>query len=316
MSDVTKILDADELNKYLSASKSIEDIYPKITERRANLAMVGVNARTYNHWRNLGLVGEPAIKGQAKQWVRLNIYDYVWLEIVKVVREFGMPLETIKRMRELLELNFIEELKGQLEGFADFLKEQSDMSDVRIEQEMAKFQYMFDNTGDVLPEEKHLLSILGSLIHKSLLTDEKTSIIIYKTERGFEFGSYTFSTISEFTKMYSNWFVLPHLTIPLGGIIEKFMNEPKNQVNLEVWGFIDKNEKKVLETLRNADFNEIIIKKPGDSQEFSVEVISSGNITDLKAKEIRKILGLNQYQEITIKYRNDKTLYFKNKKRI
>jgi hypothetical protein len=37
---------------------------------------------------------------------------------------------------------------------------------------------------------------------------------------------------------------------------------------------------------------------------------------DEKAKEVRRILGLKEYEEIVIKYRNDKHVYVKNTRRI
>jgi len=47
-----------------------------------------------------------------------------------------------------------------------------------------------------------------------------------------------------------------------------------------------------------------------------IESVQDGDIMEQKAKEIRRILGLDAYSEITLKYRNDKHIYFKNKKRI
>ena len=47
-----------------------------------------------------------------------------------------------------------------------------------------------------------------------------------------------------------------------------------------------------------------------------LEAMIDGDILEQKAKEIKRILGLNQYSELTLKYRNDKHIYFKNKTRL
>ena len=73
---------------------------------------------------------------------------------------------------------------------------------------------------------------------------------------------------------------------------------------------------KVIDAIRNKDFKEIIIKQDGNKDSIVIEIEKDGNILDQKAKEIKRILGLNEYSEVTIKYRNDKNLYFKNKTRI
>jgi DNA-binding transcriptional MerR regulator len=316
MSELTDGFEGIDLEEYIAATETIEVIFPKITERRANLSMVGVNARTYNHWRLIGLVGEMAIDGEPKQWVKLNIYDFVWLKIIQALREFGIPLDTIKSLREELDVNFIAEVINELDDYAQFLREQSKVSEERIKQEINNIKILANTIQDLEPEDKHLVSVLGSLIHKILLTGSDAYIVIYKSQEGFGFGTYTFSNINDFSKFYSEWFKVPHLTIPLANIIDHFMQEPKNEVNLEVWGFINKNEKKVLDAIRNNEYKEITITKVNGEESPIIEVLSIGNITEEKAKDIRRLLGLNQYEEITLKYRNDKNLYFKNKKRI
>jgi hypothetical protein len=73
---------------------------------------------------------------------------------------------------------------------------------------------------------------------------------------------------------------------------------------------------KVIEAIRKRDFKEIIIKLDGNKKTIVIEIEKDGNILDQKAKEVKRILGLNEYSEVTIKFRNDKNLYFKNKTRL
>ena len=70
-----------------------------------------------------------------------------------------------------------------------------------------------------------------------------------------------------------------------------------------------------MEAVRKKDFLEINIKLD-KTNEINIDVVKDGTITDEQANKIRKILGLNQYEEVLVKYRNDKNLYFRNKKRI
>jgi DNA-binding transcriptional MerR regulator len=316
MSELTDGFEGIDLQSYIAATAAIEHIFPKITERRANLSMVDVNARTYNHWRTIGLVGEIAQGGEPKQWVKLNIYDFVWLKIIQALREFGIPLETIKELRLELDLNVIAEVITDLDNYVQFLREHSQISEERIAQEINNIKIIANDIQDLEPEDKHLVSVLGSLIHKILITGSDAYIVIYKSLEGFEFGTYTFSGINDFSNIFTQWFKVPHLTIPLANIIDHFMQEPRNEKNLEVWGFINKNEKKVLDAIRNNEYKEITITKDKDGESPIIEVIGIGNITEEKAKEIRRLLGLSQYDEITLKYRNDKSIYFKNKRRI
>jgi hypothetical protein len=105
----------------------------------------------------------------------------------------------------------------------------------------------------------------------------------------------------------------PHLEIPINNLILEFLNEPKSEKYAEIFGMINAKEMKVLEAIRKGDFVEINIKY-NKKDELIIETIKDGEITDEKATYIRKLLGLNKYEEISLTYRNDKKLYIKSRK--
>jgi hypothetical protein len=88
-----------------------------------------------------------------------------------------------------------------------------------------------------------------------------------------------------------------------------------NLPNLIHWGFINPKETKVLEAIRSKDFQSILIKINAD-ETMVIEGTIETDLKDDKAKQVRRILGLKEYEEITIKYRNEKHLYLKNTQRL
>ena len=70
----------------------------------------------------------------------------------------------------------------------------------------------------------------------------------------------------------------------------------------------------LLERVRKNNFKEIIISK-GKGKELLIDVIVEEDIREDKLRELRKILGLKDYQKITITNRNDKHAYIENKTR-
>jgi hypothetical protein len=147
------------------------------------------------------------------------------------------------------------------------------------------------------------------------LLNNNASIIIYRKDGDFGIGisqqKGTFLPDPENLSMLE----LPKLTIPIYPLIEGFFNEPKSERIAESFGLINPKEKKVLDAIREKDFLELHIKLDNNN-ELIIDAIKDGNVTDVQATNIRKILGLNSYEEVTLKYRNDKNLYFKNKKRL
>ncbi|MBK9283515.1 MAG: hypothetical protein IPM51_04265 [Sphingobacteriaceae bacterium] len=315
MNNKLKLRSIDELENYLGSTIEFEKIYPRITERKATLAMIGINPRTYIHWKNEGLVDASIQDDDKRLWVRLNLYDYVWLNCIKTLRGFGIGLEVIKELKSVLDTDIVQLITTDFSEYSDFLKTQSNVSRSKIQEQLDIIQSINTNKSEVASEEKHLTSLFGSLIHRSLILNDEGAIIVLLEGDKFSSICFNYKNINDFTEVFNQWMKIPHVIIPIRRYIEEFMQEPKNEDNLMVWGFIDRNEKKVLDALNKRNFKEISIKR-NNNEDFIIEETTDGDIMEQKAKEIRRILGLNDYSEITIKYRNDKHLYFKNKTRI
>jgi bifunctional DNA-binding transcriptional regulator/antitoxin component of YhaV-PrlF toxin-antitoxin module len=77
---------------------------------------------------------------------------------------------------------------------------------------------------------------------------------------------------------------------------------------------LNDNEKDVLKEIRNRNINEIFITKKG-THITKIEASTGGVITGEQAKEVRRVLGLRNYEEIKICTRDEKTLIFKSTKK-
>ena len=80
-------------------------------------------------------------------------------------------------------------------------------------------------------------------------------------------------------------------------------------------GLLNSDEQKIIKAIRERNFTEIIIRLKG-KDDLVIDVTEELNINGDKAIQIKKILGLNAYDEAFIKYRNQKEIYIKNKKRL
>ena len=74
------------------------------------------------------------------------------------------------------------------------------------------------------------------------------------------------------------------------------------------------DERNVLEELRNENIQELTIKKNGKIIE-RIDTTNGGIITGEKAKEIKRLLGLKNYEDIEFSTRDEKTLSFKKKRK-
>lgn len=304
------------LNKLGISINEIEKLYPKIYETFMPLSTTGVSARTFMHWKELGLVDSPTSKEVKKSWVRINLVEYVWLKIIQVMRDFGVPLKVIRQTKEMMFSNALDVIVGDRTGYFNFLETESNMTSDKvsnIKELVASISAETENSPDELDIN---VSFIGSLVTNLLLMNDATSIIITKDNEKYDVNCFSHKTMLDFQNFVYPLFELPNFQIPIKKLVEDFFDDPKSEKFVGAYELLSLKEKKVIEAIRKKDFKSITIKQEGKGESIIIDVEKDGDIMDQKAKEIRRILGLNEYSEVTIKYRNDKHLYFKNKTRL
>lgn len=293
--------------------------YPKILVPTIPLSLTGVTPRNFHSWKENGLIELSTEKeeGERKN-VKFNLIEFIWVKMIQDMREFGFPYDLIRQVKFALFSDAFSQLKyswHEIESLCvSVLKyDESQINSVRV---------LFDKTVEIFDEileSKTMLEIEKSYIFMavatSILNQIKSSILILKTDFGFNISVITLEKLPELSIISADLLSKTSFQIPIHGVIADFFNEPKSEKYGEMFGFYNPKEMKVLEAIRKNDYAEIIIKLD-KSNELVIDIVKDGNITDEKAAAIRKILGLNEYEEINIKYRNDKNLYFRNKKRL
>ncbi len=315
----------EKLKEYFPIShfemENIETYLPLIERSAVPLAFTGVNARTFFAWKQNGLVDLSILKKEdenGRKWIKLNLYEFVWVKIIQNMRDFGLSYDLIKILKTQLEIQTHRTFVEHLPDIENHWRTQKGFSEEKIVEAkglLKKYAAMLEMTFDLDDPYEQQKTILFNLITKTIQLQSKSSILILKDNDEFKVNVVFYDGVEELQQYILPTIRKPHFEIPLLEIIEDFFNEPKSVQYGEELGLIDPKEKKVLEALRKNDFIELHIKLNQDN-DLVIESINDGNITDEQAAQVRKILGLNQYEEITLKYRNNKNLYFRNKKRI
>ena len=303
------------INAHGITLQTIEKIYPKLYEPIMNLSMTGVPARTYFYWKKSGLIESFGEDESKKGWIKINLIQYLWIKVIVILRDYGVPFEKIKETKEILFSNYLDILINEKDDYIEFLRD-SKFSEKKIKE----FSRVIDLVKDEFnssPEEFEIYqTIIGNLIIELLLKNDKGYITLSKGENEYDVGFFSIKTMAELEKHVEPFFDKPCLFIPIRSIIEEFLDNDKTEKIAITINLLDLKEMKVIEAIRKRDFKEITIKLDSNNETIVIEIEKDGNILDQKAKEVKRILGLNEYSEVTIKFRNDKNLYFKNKTRI
>lgn len=304
-----------------SDKENMDTYFPLIKSTVVPLAFTGVNARTFHAWKENGLIDLTILKKESengRKWIRLNLYEFVWVKMIQIMRDFGLPYEIIKIIKHQLELKIYLIITEEIEVIKETWRKDMGFDEEKIaELNLLMFELaaMYSNHYDEDDPYEQQKTMLFFIIIHTIMSQAKSSILVIKNGNEFIVEIVYYDKIEALQQ--NNYKVIrkPHFEIPLLEIIEEFFNESKSEDYANLLGLYNHQEKKVLNAVRKNDFLELHIKLDKNN-DLIIDSINDGNITDEQARQVRKILGMSNYEEITLKYRNDKNLYFKNKTRI
>ena len=296
----------------------IQNEFSRIFERKASLKLSGIKKRNFYHWKEEGIIDWKSESDDEKRsWVRLNIYDFIWVKIVQAARDFGVPIEAIRKLKNELFTDFITDIKKDPDHIYQYHRDYLKSTEEEIQKVKELLAFVEAHMVDIIEEgELHLISIFGSIIHETLFSGLNMVIVFKKVDEDYHYDFMGYSEKHEKVPNLSDDLLKqPSLIIPIDTLISEFMEGEDNLPNLIHWGFINPKETKVLEAIRSKDFQSILIKINAD-ETLVIEGTIETDLIDNNAKQVRRILGLKEYEEITIKYRNDKHVYLKNTRRL
>jgi len=90
----------EALDKYINnqTPQNGSELYEQLKQYRFNIKDVDVTSRVFTHWRKFNLIPMMPVG----TWVNLDVFQFVWVQIIKDLREFNLNLETIAKVRDEL----------------------------------------------------------------------------------------------------------------------------------------------------------------------------------------------------------------------
>jgi hypothetical protein len=306
------------------------DYYPRIFDKKIPLNLLDISSRNYANWKKEELLynAKKMVKeeDEKRERVLLNVFDALWLSIIKELKNFNVDFNTIRAVKDIVYSN-VELDNEKVDGLSknDFvysiLKKIPEehhliikpllldgsllqMMDSLINQ---KNQILFKNIGNLL------FTILVQNIPVSLIitkVDDIVEVIFFKNEMDFP-NSSNIKTNERISAIVNT---ATSINIPLVPLVANlFENEEFDKYNLH-YNLFTSNEKKVLDALHDNNCKEIKVIKH-NSGDITLNLCFEKEVKKEQAKEIRKILGLKQYEKMEVIFRNDNHLILNNTKK-
>ena len=231
--DIYKKLD-EALNNSGVPWKQLEKLYPKIINSLMPLSLTGVTPRTYSHWKKEGLIISTSSVEEERSWVRLNLIEYVWIKIIQVMRDFGVPIEIIKETQQMLFKNILKHILSDKKTLLNYIE--NEIKGGRNEKDSQKkmIEAITNEVVKSIPKEYEIFSTqIGLMVCDLLVRNNGGSIIITKKEGVFDCDYITPTIVEQSPHKVIPLLELPRLQIPLRKFIDDFFNDPKMEKYVE-----------------------------------------------------------------------------------
>jgi len=293
--------------------ENFKGFYPKLKESFIPLSVIGISKETFSSLKEDGIVDYEVSERSDDSEIRLNVFQYVWLKTAAAMRDLNIPPEAIRDAREYMFSEFANTLIEEKEGLLEFLKENSVYDEDKRNTYRDMLETLKSNYPDCPEQDAIYFTIIGGIIGDVLLRGENISLVLHKEDQEYFFFLFSFNMLIDFGKTTSEMLAKPNMQIPVWSFVAEFFQMGSQFEPVEI---LSADENCLLQAIRRRDSKELTIRFDENKKDMIIESVQDGDIMEQKAKEIRRILGLDAYSEITLKYRNDKHIYFKNKKRI
>jgi bifunctional DNA-binding transcriptional regulator/antitoxin component of YhaV-PrlF toxin-antitoxin module len=315
------------------------NLLPKLIEHKVPVSTLNINRRVFFHWKKEGIIDyEPYIiekenindeeSKPVKKWLHLNAFDMLWLLMVKELRNLNVDLKTIKKLKTYLdtsifnsgkenfsqipEENFYEQIKAQKKLMLPMDESNEIMESILNDVTPKKLDdFVFQLPNEVRP----FMNILGSTFSSVVLYNINPILLIKKKigsddinfemkfpELQAEIDSLKFA--NELTNILNKEIVF---SLPIRPFFEFIFTDDKYFKYCVDFELFDTKEKELLEIIKSDDYKEIIISRANNGA-LTIRSSYEKEVKEEKAKEIKKLLGLNQYEKAEVIFRNDKHL--------
>jgi len=312
---------------------------PKLIEHKVPVSILNIHRRVFFHWKKEGIIDyEPYIiekenendeeSKPIKKWLHLNAFDMLWLLMVKELRNFNVDLKTIKELKTYLDKSVYnigkdsftqipeESFKEQMEAQKKLMLPMDESNEIMEDIFKEVTPEKLDDFLSILPNElQPFMNRFGSAFTAVILYNINPIVLIKKKvgsdeisfdmklpEIEAEIDSLEFA--DDLVNTLNKEIVL---NLPIRPFFEFiFTNDAyfKYCVDFELF---DSKEKQLLEILKSDDYKEINISRSHNGT-LTIKRSYEKEVKEEKAKEIKKLLGLNQYEKAEVIFRNDKHL--------
>lgn len=290
----------------------IEQLKNLVDERIIPLAETGVSSRVFNHWKKEGLLLDNPRKDK---WTKLNFYEYVWIRIIKSLRDYGCSIELIRKVKKIMsKVSAINEKDYDAKAMQLIIKRiksldiSEDYKKEIIESLNEKgFQYF-------IHESDFDFRLFYILTFVSIMGVERCGFFIMDDHAILPWiGQLVLAD-----PIMMEVFTATHIFISINDFILEFLKDKSKENYLKRFSFFTEQEFEILKLLHSKEFKSLEIRpiKAMGEKRYGIITVTDGNLPLRTETEITDALRLKNYESITLKKNDNSKIYFERHYRI
>lgn len=283
-----------------------DEILESLQRRQFTLKDAGITSRVHNNWRSQGIVPDSEEDGKK---LYFDFIQYLWLQIVKDLRKFGLPLEVIAAVKDYLFDTDIMENRAWSNSEREALRKA-----VEKEAQRLVTDEEFEQVEGYLSLRRLLYPYrFSAIVLNHFQNRSNTNIYIFGDGRVAVWSKAEQDANPEDKPDLDE----PHINVPLGHYFAQFLYDETKAEFLPKIPILTREENEVLRAMRNDEVKELTIKfsKQGNKRRADLITKVDKSLSDKQKKDIANILGTRDYSTITMKTQNGTQLSFEEAKR-
>lgn len=260
---------------------------------------LGISSRTINNWKKNDLLFSDLEEG----WHRFNLTESIWLKIVQQLREFNLPLESIKRIKSAL--------SGIPEGFTDKLDKRGVFDKIKKaldNESLSDFKAAFDLDEIKELEKKERLTLLDHIILDMIITRANFRIL-FNSEGTVLLHKDHYEAELRALPEYCEFLKTAHISLSLNQVfysITQELIEPRHLLKLKI---LNSKEESILDLLRDDEIKRVEITFKNNEPQLMK--VTKENKLDT-AKRVKELLLNKGYQDIKLVTQDGQLVHCEN----
>jgi hypothetical protein len=296
-----------------TALENLNVYYPKIVEPLAKPSDFGISPREFFYWIKQGVIDIQKSETRQVAWNRLNMYDAIWIRLIQELRKFNIPFKVIAAIKAEL----FKSPTAIFLSLPESLLEKEIIGNMGAE----KGEEFIKEIQAIKANPQRLAETMEKLIDTQIAI-HMYSVVVFQKAVKFHFliDEDKVEILAETNVIKDNESLKileerNHLTINFNNLVAEFLVDIRFEKMNRDFGFITENEKILFDALKDKSIREINIKK----DQYNNTKFELTSTTELRADEVvqlKKMLRMNQYEEVRVLYRNDSHIILQNTHKI